>query len=206
WAAFPDFFRNSTVEWWKTEIAEVYSNPRNASLSLRFDGLWIDMNEPASFVNGAVEGCRDQELNFPPYMPQLAYRSEGLIYKTICMEGQQFLADGSPLRHYDVHNLYGWAQTKPTLEVLQDITKERGIVITRSNYVSSGKWAGHWLGDNTAAWNNLDKSIIGMMDFSLFGISYTGADICGFFQDSEYELCARWMELGAFYPFSRNHN
>ncbi|KAL2301179.1 hypothetical protein Nmel_011740, partial [Mimus melanotis] len=39
---------------------------------------------------------------------------------------------------------------------------ERGIVITRSTYPSSGRWAGHWLGDNTAAWDQLHKSIIGM--------------------------------------------
>ncbi|NWR66177.1 MGA protein, partial [Bucorvus abyssinicus] len=202
-AAFPDFFRNSTVDWWSREIAEVYSNPHNASRSLKFDGLWIDMNEPSSFVNGAVGGCRNQELNFPPY---LGWRSEGLSFKTLCMEGQQLLPDGSPVRHYDVHNLYGWAQTKPTLQALRNITKERGIVVTRSTFPGSGRWSGHWLGDNTAAWNQLDKSIIGMMDFSLFGVSYTGADICGFFGDSNYELCARWMALGAFYPYARNHN
>ncbi|NXW98889.1 MGA protein, partial [Larus smithsonianus] len=206
YVAFPDFFRNSTAEWWAREIAEVYDNPRNASTSLKFDGLWIDMNEPSSFVHGAVGGCRNRELNFPPYVPQLGSRSEGLSFKTLCMEGQQYLPDGSPLRHYDVHNLYGWSQTKPTLDALRNLTKERGIVVTRSTYPGSGKWSGHWLGDNTAAWHQLDKSIIGMMEFSLFGISYTGADICGFFGDSEYELCARWMALGAFYPYSRNHN
>ncbi|XP_074786957.1 maltase-glucoamylase-like isoform X2 [Athene noctua] len=206
YAAFPDFFRNSTTEWWTREIAEVYTNPHNASRSLKFDGIWIDMNEPSSFVNGAVGGCRNQQLNFPPYIPHLGSRSEGLLFKTLCMEGQQYLPDGSQVRHYDVHNLYGWSQTKPTLDALRNITKERGIIVTRSTYPSSGKWSGHWLGDNTAAWNQLDKSIIGMMEFSLFGISYTGADICGFFGDSEYELCARWMELGAFYPYSRNHN
>ncbi|NWW52370.1 MGA protein, partial [Pedionomus torquatus] len=206
YTAFPDFFRNSTLEWWAREITEVYNNPRNASLSMKFDGLWIDMNEPSSFVHGSVSGCRDQELNFPPYVPQLGSRGEGLKFKTLCMEGQQFLPDGTPVRHYDVHNLYGWSQTKPTLDILQNLTKERGILITRSTFPTSGRWAGHWLGDNTAAWDQLTKSIIGMMEFSLFGISYTGADICGFFQDSEYELCARWMELGAFYPYSRNHN
>ncbi|XP_050176741.1 maltase-glucoamylase-like [Myiozetetes cayanensis] len=205
-AAMPDFFRNSTREWWAREIAEVYDNPRNASLSIRFDGLWIDMNEPSSFVHGSVDSCRDQQLNFPPYMPQLGSRSEGLSYKTICMEGQQQLPDGTPVRHFDVHNLYGWAQTPPTLQALRSLTGERGLLITRSTFPGSGRWAGHWLGDNTAAWDQLHKSIIGMLEFSLFGIPYSGADICGFFQDSTYELCARWMELGAFYPYSRNHN
>ncbi|KAI6059689.1 Maltase-glucoamylase, intestinal-like isoform X1 [Aix galericulata] len=206
YTAFPDFFRNSTTDWWATEIMEVYDNPRNASLSLKFDGIWIDMNEPSSFVHGAVWGCRDNELNNPPYVPSLGWREEGLAYKTLCMEGEQQLPDGTLVRHYDVHNLYGWSQTKPTFDILRNITKERGIIVTRSTYPSSGKWSGHWLGDNTAAWDQLEKSIIGMMEFSLFGISYTGADICGFFSDSEYELCLRWMQLGAFYPYSRNHN
>ncbi|NXY61920.1 MGA protein, partial [Callaeas wilsoni] len=204
-SAFPDFFRDSTAEWWKREIVEVYNNP-NTSASLKFDGLWIDMNEPAAFVNGSADGCRNDILNNPPYKPHLGYRSEPLYLKTVCMEAQQSLADGTPVRHYDVHSLYGWSQTKATLPALQSATNERGIVITRSTYPSSGRWAGHWLGDNKATWDQLSKSIVGMMEFSLFGIPYTGADICGFFYDAEYEMCLRWMQLGAFYPYSRNHN
>ncbi|XP_053807579.1 sucrase-isomaltase, intestinal isoform X2 [Vidua chalybeata] len=203
--AFPDFFRNSTVEWYKREILEVYNNP-DPSKSLKFDGLWIDMNEPAAFMNGAMGGCKNNLLNYPPYMPHLGSRSTGLIYKTPCMEGLHYLPDGTAARHFDVHSLYGWSQSRPSLEALQGATKERGIIISRSTYPSSGRWVGHWLGDNTAAWDQLHKSIIGMMEFSLFGISYTGADICGFFKDAQYEMCIRWMQLGAFYPYSRNHN
>ncbi|KAJ7402548.1 hypothetical protein BTVI_85304 [Pitangus sulphuratus] len=114
-AAFPDFLSPATAEWWKREILEVYNNPTDPEKSLKFDGLWTDMNEPATFFNGALDGCRDDLLNNPPYMPR-------------------------------------------------------------------------------------------MMDFSLFGMSYTGADICGFFYDAQYEMCLRWMQLGAFYPYSRNHN
>lgn len=164
------------------------------------------MNEPAAFVNGSADGCRNDILNNPPYKPHLGYRSEPLYLKTVCMEAQQHLADGTPVRHYDVHSLYGWSQTKATLPALQSATNERGIVITRSTYPSSGRWAGHWLGDNKATWDQLSKSIVGMMEFSLFGIPYTGADICGFFYNAEYEMCLRWMQLGAFYPYSRNHN
>ncbi|KFP94754.1 Maltase-glucoamylase, intestinal, partial [Haliaeetus albicilla] len=115
-AAFPDFFRNSTVGWWKREILEFYNNPTNASRSIKFDGLWIDMNEPAAFLNGAIGGCRNDLLNMPPYIPYLGYQSDGLTVKTLCMEGQQYLPDSTPVRHYDVHSLYGWSQTKPTLE------------------------------------------------------------------------------------------
>uniref|UniRef100_A0A8C1VGS7 alpha-glucosidase n=1 Tax=Cyprinus carpio TaxID=7962 RepID=A0A8C1VGS7_CYPCA len=201
-AAFPDFFKTSTAEWWGEQIKDYYNN------IMKFDGLWIDMNEPASFVHGTVgENCLgNDDLENPPYMPPLESQLRGLNHKTLCMNSEQILASGTRVKHYDVHNLYGWSHTKPTYDALLSTTGKRGVVITRSTYPSSGRWAGHWLGDNYSAWDQLLKSIVGMMEFSIFGIPYTGADICGFFNVAEYEMCLRWMQLGAFYPFSRNHN
>ncbi|AWO99215.1 putative maltase-glucoamylase intestinal-like [Scophthalmus maximus] len=202
YTAFPDFLRTETAEWWLQEIKDFYEK------TMKFDGLWIDMNEPASFVHGTVgQMCLgDPLLENPPYMPPLESKHLGLNHKTLCMNSEQTLSDGKKVRHYDVHNLYGWSHTKPTYDALLNVTGKRGIVVTRSTYPSSGKWSGHWLGDNNASWDQLYKSIIGMMEFSLFGIPYTGADICGFFSTAEYEMCLRWMQLGAFYPYSRNHN
>ena len=41
YVAFPDFFRDSTAEWWKKEIQELHTNTDNPGKSLKFDGLWI---------------------------------------------------------------------------------------------------------------------------------------------------------------------
>ena len=216
---FPDFFLNNTQQVWGDLIVNHHTN-------ISFDGLWIDMNEPANFGTNLVKPWNWPDdykpywslrcdmadpLEVPPYRTMAAFvyddkkRLAQISDKTVCMAGRQ--GENGKYKHYDVHSLYGWSQIKSTLDGLREaVPGKRGLVISRSTFPGSGKHAGHWLGDNSASWDDVRLSIIGMLEFNLFGIPYIGADICGFFGDSNPELCKRWMQLGAFYTFSRNHN
>ena len=47
--------------------------------------------------------------------------------------------------HYDVHNLYGHSQAIATHNAFKKLkVGKRPFVLTRSNYVGTGKYSAHW--------------------------------------------------------------
>lgn len=190
--AYPDFSNDETHEWW-------YENLQKFHEKVPFDGLWIDMNEPSNFLDGSTNGCPSNSLENPPYTPGIL---GGLLRaKTVCASAQQ-----KQSTHYNMHSLYGLMEAKASASALKRIVAKRPFVISRSTFPSQGLYSGHWLGDNRSQWKDLYTSIAGILTFNLLGIPLVGADICGFSEEPQEELCVRWTQVGAFYPFMRNHN
>ncbi|KAM3846334.1 lysosomal alpha-glucosidase isoform 3-T3 [Vipera latastei] len=198
--AFPDFTNPETHQWWYDMVKDFHDK-------VPFDGMWIDMNEPSNFVDGSLEGCPDNKLENPPYVPAfLPIYFAGVVggtlkAKTLCASSRQKLSS-----HYNLHSLYGLTETIATHDALVKVRGKRPFVISRSTFASHGRYAGHWTGDVISIWEHLYYSIPAMLLFNLYGVPLVGTDICGFLNSTTEELCVRWTQLGAFYPFMRNHN
>ncbi|EFN52962.1 hypothetical protein CHLNCDRAFT_26299, partial [Chlorella variabilis] len=182
---FPDFGWNPDANTFWTEQLQKFSEAFN------YSGIWTDMQE----ISAA--GCRILNMPHPP-LPAL--QAVGVLAQHL-----------SGTVEYDAHNLYGLTMAQATAAALEKIKRQRAFLSAwyprrrRSTYPGSGAYAAHWTGDNNSSWPNLQWSITGVIASGLAGIPMAGADICGFSGNVTTQLCARWMEVGAFYPFARNN-
>lgn len=191
---FPDFFNPEGQKYWKDMLAILYDK-------VKFDGIWLDMNELSNFVNGAVGiSCDYPDGNYySVYNPG----HQSLDAKAVCLNALHY--DGSI--EYNVHHFNGLMETIATYDYLKDTLKQRQpFILSRSTVPGSGKYTTHWTGDNVSTFEWMRLAIAGLLNFNIFGIPNVGADICGFDQWTTEELCIRWMQVGTLYPFSRNHN
>jgi alpha-glucosidase len=142
-------------------------------------GIWCDMNEPTMFIPT------------PQTLPPDVVHPGG----------------AEPTLHAEVHNLYGSLMAQATREgLLRHQPDRRPFVISRAGYAGLQRHALHWTGDNTSWWEHLWMSMPQLQNLGISGLAWIGMDIGGFGGDATGELLARWMELGAFVPFCRNHS
>ncbi|KAJ6378065.1 hypothetical protein OIU78_028320 [Salix suchowensis] len=138
--------------------------------------IWNDMNEPSVFNGPEVT------------MPRDALHHGGI-------------------EHRELHNAYGYYFHMATSNGLlkRGGGNDRPFVLSRAFFPGSQRYGSVWTGDNTADWDHLRVSVPMILTLGLTGISFSGADVGGFFGNPEPELLVRWYQLGAFYPFFRAH-
>ncbi|KAL0446891.1 UNVERIFIED_CONTAM: Alpha-xylosidase 1 [Sesamum latifolium] len=172
---FPDFLNPKTVEWWGDEIRRFHE-------LVPVDGLWIDMNEASNFCTG------------------LCTIPEGRICPNGTGPGWECCLD--------CKNITKTRWDDPPYKInasgIQAPVGYKTIATSAYHYTRS-HYAAHWTGDNKGTWEDLRYSISTMLNFGIFGVPMVGSDICGFYPAPTEELCNRWIEVGAFYPFSRDH-
>ncbi|MBH5317265.1 DUF5110 domain-containing protein [Paenibacillus sp. GSMTC-2017] len=145
---------------------------------LGIQGIWNDMNEPALF-------------------------NESKTMDLDAMHGN----NGNPLTHEELHNLYGMLMSKATYEGLCGLLEgQRPFILTRAGYAGIQRYAAVWTGDNRSFWEHMAMAMPMVMNMGLSGIPFAGPDIGGFAHHTSDELLIRWTQMGAFFPYCRNHS
>jgi alpha 1,3-glucosidase len=138
---------------------------------------WNDMNEPSVFNGPEVSMHKDARS----------------------LEG---------VEHREWHNLYGFYQVMATHEgqLRRDAARNaRSFVLSRAFFAGSQRYGAIWTGDNHAKWDHLKQAAPMLLTIGVAGLTFSGADVGGFFQNPTAELMVRWFQAGSWQPFFRSH-
>ena len=170
--------RSAYPDFFQEKVRQWWATEQAAIAQAGIAGIWNDMNEPSAF---------------------------DLPSKTLPLDAQHMTELGEKA-HGEVHNVYGHMMARASQEgMLANAPEQRPFVITRSGYAGVQRYAMVWTGDNSSVWEHLAESIPMLLNLSLSGVPFCGADAGGFLEHTTGELLARWTQMAAFTPFFRNH-
>jgi alpha-glucosidase len=138
-------------------------------------GYWNDMNEPA------IAGS---------YLP------DNLLFDF----------DGRKAGALEAKNVYGFQMARSSFEsALKYGNGRRPFVLTRSAFAGVQRYSAVWSGDNIASNEGLLSGVLLNSQMGLSGLPFVGPDLGGYIGDGSKDLFKRWMQVGIFSPFVRNH-
>ena len=191
---YPDFGQASVRAWWGTQYQYL--------IGLGLDMVWQDMTCPA------LAGP-------PPSTFPLALKMTNPA--------------GALVENARMHNGYVLSLLDATFNGVNQLRPaQRNFIIARGGYAGMQRYAGLWTGDSASSWDFLRVNVPEVLNLGLSGIPISGCDIGGFAPDPDQpdavkarlsngigskmvggytdpELLTRWMQLGSFLPWYRNH-
>ncbi len=139
------------------------------------EGFWNDMNEPSAWGQNI------------PDIVRFDFEGHGASMK-------------------QAHNVYGLNMSRATYEGTKKLLNgKRPFVLTRAGYAGIQRYSAVWTGDNVASDEHMLLSARMVNSLGLSGLSFVGPDMGGFMESPSKELFLRWMSMGVYTPFFRNH-
>ncbi|NCN05799.1 MAG: hypothetical protein GW949_09220 [Spirochaetales bacterium] len=115
--------------------------------------------------------------------------------------------DSGLLEHGAYHNQYAMGMASATRRGLELAGEgRRPFLLSRSAFLSSGRYTALWTGDNVSNVHHLANGITLALSLSLSGMPFIGPDVPGFGGNASAELMRAWYKAGFLFPFFRNHN
>ncbi len=191
--SYPDFGRSDVRAIWGQQYAHLVDD-------VGMDMIWQDMMCPAIANAGDTPPAKTFPLDLMV--------NDGTTYvpNAVC------------------HNAYSLFLLEATWNGLAALRPaRRNFIIARGGYAGMQRYAGLWTGDSASSWDFLRINLPEVLNLGLSGVPISGCDIGGFANGTgtaqapfvvdgkvmggitNYELLTRWMHLGAFLPWYRNH-
>ena len=190
---YPDLGDPSVQSWW----GQNYQSLVNEGL----DMIWQDMTCPAQVE---TSGTPSSTNNNPS--PNKTFPLDLMMYDS---------RTASYVPNAKIHNAYALNLVKATSDGLNALRPQtRNFIISRGGFSGMHRYAALWTGDSASSWDFLRINLPEVLNLGLSGQPISGCDIGGFASGSasvggnaitNYELFTRWMHLGAFLPWYRNH-
>ncbi|WP_437935707.1 TIM-barrel domain-containing protein [Sorangium sp. So ce341] len=212
-AYYPNLGSPEVAKWWGKQYDYLFG--------LGLQMVWQDMTCPA---------IADDVT--PPDGDQLDYNhlksANDDFEKTMPLDLMLIGPDGETYQpNAEIHNGYALTLSRATYEGINQLRpSQRNFIIARGGYAGIQRYAALWTGDSASTWDFLRINIPEVLNLGLSGVPMSGCDIGGFANSTDgsespqggvnnqgqvvggvtdAELLVRWMNLGAFLPWYRNH-
>ena len=160
----------------KKETREWWGEKNANLIKQGVSGIWNDMNEPAAWGQA---------------IPDIV----------------QFNDQGYGADMKKIHNVYALEEARSTfIGIKKEFPDSRPFILTRAGFSGIQRYAAVWTGDNMATEEHLKLACVMPQGMGISGITFCGTDVGGFFGAPTPNLYTRWMQLGAFTPFFRQHS
>lgn len=196
----------------------VLAGKDNLCASTAYDEeMQLDETEPSVIATPspappATAFIRSPDVSYPfdpfrqPFVPGQTVLDSGILDGNLNSQTLPLSVSHYNSMHYNVHSLYGLAQTRTTRKALDKIIQQRSLIASRSTFPGSGAFAGHTLQAFEATWEDLRLSIASTLRMNMFGIPFVGPNVGGFAGNLTPELFLRWLQAASFFPLLRYYS